>query len=373
MSAYASSLFLPPTTPCSKDDDENASRSKTLTITKACSSSAVTTTQDVINNNSNNNNEGKLSIERGTEHNFHVDNRSCNTTSSHSDTIFSSSSAMIDHCNAAAMSLYDITIKSVFIDPITFLTSSNSNTSTTKTKKNNDSISSTSANTTEGNTKSSCSFSCKSHCSAPPTWSEAMQFTLTVGIVSNGRRYYAKRDLASLFKFRDDLLLEQQQQRQQKEQVEYDDDTPDNSNTHKNHKDAEDAEDSKEEHIVPHSDNTVEIPHVPIESLTNQIKWNSQSIAQSFSGLQSAMKSYYPQVETWLRSIARIMPSSQVLSTFLYEPVNEQNEIGFLGSKRNNRMKRISSMGSMLRRNGSSVHSTLCSISESKDDEDDDF
>ena len=104
------------------------------------------------------------------------------------------------------------------------------------------------------------SLSSRSGCtkSIAPSWSEALQFTLTIGSLSNGRRYEAKRDFASFFKLRDDLLVEQYDNR---EGMRYDD-------------------------VV------VEIPHLPLDTLTNHMNNGKQSLSNSFSGLEAGMKAY---------------------------------------------------------------------------------
>ncbi len=104
MSAYALSSFLPPATSSLVEAKEQ----------QQLSSSTKSTTDDDI-----------LSLGRCHEVRLSVPEGSTNIeSSSSSETKIHCSASKIHHnVNRACRNLYDITVKSVFIDPITFLTS----------------------------------------------------------------------------------------------------------------------------------------------------------------------------------------------------------------------------------------------------------
>merc|ERR1712038_393754 len=45
-----------------------------------------------------------------------------------------------------------------------------------------------------------------------------------------------------------------------------------------------------------------------------------------FSGLQAAVLSYCPQMESWVRSVVALAPSSVSLANFLWEPIQQQQQ-----------------------------------------------
>lgn len=173
-----------------------------------------------------------------------------------------------------------------------------------------------------------------------PSWSAALHFTLTIGTLSNGRRYNVKRDLASLIEFRDNLLEEQYEENQRK------------------------PEEKEEE-----QSNVIEIPQLPIDSVINHI--DCQSLARSFSRLQGGIKSYSPQIEMWLRSVAIVVPSSKILSQFLYEPGKEKKTKS--SSSSSSAMERTAGNSSRRRNNTKSTLDTIIedAFANKNDDEDD--
>jgi len=183
---------------------------------------------------------------------------------------------------------------------------------------------------------------------------DAIQFTLAISF--NGRKYNATRTLPSFIKLRNDLMMElsnkcnnnhkrgvHKNKTYQCSKSSSSQSSP-SSNVNRQHQGADvirsnnDLSDNinvKEHHII--------IPELPIgNSTSNNDKcefgksqkgtagtYSSSTMMgiaarSGFSGLQAAVLSYCPQMESWLRSVAALAPSSASLANFLWEPIHNQ-------------------------------------------------
>lgn len=171
---------------------------------------------------------------------------------------------------------------------------------------------------------------------------DAIEFNLSIAF--NGRKYTATRALQSFVKLRKDLLVEYSKNRSHKkrhgggqyhngprssssstttssfvkEQQHSLETTPGLTKVHH----PEEEEEEEEELIIP---------ELPIGSsnksqgLEHGAMHMMGMVGNGFRGLQEAVFSYAPPMESWIRTVAALVPTSQALANFLWEPIDQMD------------------------------------------------
>ncbi len=157
---------------------------------------------------------------------------------------------------------------------------------------------------------------------------DAIQFTMSINF--NGRKYNATRALPSFVKLRYDLMAELS-----------------NLKNHKNirrrntgNKQAlfnKHNEEHRREPVDDENEPDVIIPELPIGGNKSRSKLEDLEhgamamvgmVGSGFRGLQATVCSYKPQMECWIQSVAALVPSSPTLANFLWEPIQNSEDIG---------------------------------------------
>ena len=163
---------------------------------------------------------------------------------------------------------------------------------------------------------------------------DAIEFNLSIAF--NGRKYTATRALQSFVKLRKDLLVEYSKTRSNKKrhiggQFHHGRSRPTFSKEHSldttpgltevYHQ--EEEEEAEEELIIP---------ELPIGSsnkgqgLEHGAMNMMGMVGNGFRGLQEAVFAYAPPMESWIRTVAALVPTSQALANFLWEPIDQMDE-----------------------------------------------
>ena len=194
------------------------------------------------------------------------------------------------------------------------------------------------------NTMHSHAFHSKNSSSETNSHDDAIQFTLSISF--NGRKYTATRALPSFVKLRNDLMQEIARSKKSKVRF-HDQTTPSQHNQDVFYESRE-----HEEEVV--------IPELPTDG-------NIGMTGCGFRGLQETVKNYCPPMESWIRNVAALVPSSPTLANFLWEPLHKS--INFDSTSNfGNAHNFTNSLGGLGSVRGSSL--TLNSITESTGNED---
>lgn len=194
------------------------------------------------------------------------------------------------------------------------------------------------------NTMHSHAFHSKNSSSETNSHDDAIQFTLSISF--NGRKYIATRALPLFVKLRTDLMQEIARSKKNKVRF-HDPTTPSQHNQDVFYESRE-----HEEEVV--------IPELPTDG-------NIGMTGCGFRGLQEAVKNYCPPMESWIRNVAALVPSSPTLANFLWEPLHKSNNFDSI-SNFGNAHNSTNSLGGLGSVRGSSL--TLNSITESTGNED---
>jgi len=151
---------------------------------------------------------------------------------------------------------------------------------------------------------------------------EAIQFTLSISF--NGRKYTATRALPLFVKLRDDLVLELS--RSKKTSVRFN-----TSGFPRSHRNGEfsNASDHEIFHECREKVEEVIIPELPIggDKPNGDKAGGLVGMAnRGFRGMQETVCSYCPPMESWIQSVAALVPLSPTLANFLWEPIHQGNE-----------------------------------------------
>jgi hypothetical protein len=137
---------------------------------------------------------------------------------------------------------------------------------------------------------------------------DAIQFELCISF--NGRKYNATRHLPSFIKLRNDLMTELSNVKASRER--------------RNKRQNYDTYSLDKEYTFSEED--VVIPELPIgagkkSGAMGEIEAMVGMVGSGFRGLQATVGSYKPQMESWIQSVAALVPSSPTLANFLWEPL----------------------------------------------------
>mmetsp|Transcript_25855 Transcript_25855/g.39641 ORF Transcript_25855/g.39641 Transcript_25855/m.39641 type:complete len:381 (-) Transcript_25855:1479-2621(-) len=137
---------------------------------------------------------------------------------------------------------------------------------------------------------------------------DAIQFELCISF--NGRKYNATRHLPSFIKLRNDLMTELSNIKASRER--------------RNKRQNYDTYSLNKEYTFSEED--VVIPELPIGSgkksgPMGELEAMVGMVGSGFRGLQATVGSYKPQMESWIQSVAALVPSSPTLANFLWEPL----------------------------------------------------
>lgn len=151
---------------------------------------------------------------------------------------------------------------------------------------------------------------------------DAIQFTLSISF--NGRKYTATRALPTFVKLRNDLMLELANRK--KSTVRF-------QKSEYPHEESSDIFYESKEHEAHEDEVDVVIPELPIGGDRMNDDGKSAGLigmaGRGFRGLQDTVKQYCPPMEDWIQSVAALVPSSPSLANFLWEPLQNNQDVTF--------------------------------------------
>lgn len=152
---------------------------------------------------------------------------------------------------------------------------------------------------------------------------DAIQFTLSISF--NGRKYTATRALPTFVKLRNDLMLELANRKKSSVRFQTKYECP--------REESSDVFYESKEHEAHEDEVDVVIPELPIGG--NRMNDDGKSVGligmagRGFRGLHDTVKQYCPPMEDWIQSVAALVPSSPTLANFLFEPLQNNQDVTF--------------------------------------------